>query len=438
MARTVKDVRLDTRAARDRLEPRKKPYYRVIETGRHIGYYKGLRGGSWLARTYDDGRYSEKKLGLADDVRDANGTDVLSFSDAQAAARRWFDELGRAEHGAPAGPYLVSQACDDYLKDYQHRRGKDEANTRGRLNRIKAELGVFEVRKLTATQIKAWHRERGASGRLTRAQGLDEAGNRTRLPFDKKDEDAQRRRLATANRNLTVLKSVLNLAFRNQEELGASIPTTKAWQSAAPAAETDAPKIRYLTDAEAVRLLNVCETDFRNLVAAALLTGCRYGELCRLRVRDFDAASASLRINVTKRGGSRSIALTDEGVNFFAHLSKGKAGGDHMLVQTTGEQWQSSNQIRRIVKASIDAKIAPTITFHILRHTYGSRLAMKGAPMAVIAAQLGHADTRMTERHYAHLAPSYVSDVVRGLLGSIGVAVPLNNVVALDSGSSAA
>ena len=52
--------------------------------------------------------------------------------------------------------------------------------------------------------------------------------------------------------------------------------------------------------------------------------------------------------------------------------------------------------------------------------------------MAVIAAQLGHADTRMTERHYAHLAPSYVSDVVRGLLGTIGVPVGATNVVAID------
>ena len=38
---------------------------------------------------------------------------------------------------------------------------------------------------------------------------------------------------------------------------------------------------------------------------------------------------------------------------------------------------------------------------------------MSGVPMGVIAAQLGHADTRMTERHYAHLSPSYVADTIR-------------------------
>jgi integrase len=38
---------------------------------------------------------------------------------------------------------------------------------------------------------------------------------------------------------------------------------------------------------------------------------------------------------------------------------------------------------------------------------------MRAVPMAVIARQLGHADTRMTERHYAHLAPNYIADTVR-------------------------
>jgi hypothetical protein len=31
----------------------------------------------------------------------------------------------------------------------------------------------------------------------------------------------------------------------------------------------------------------------------------------------------------------------------------------------------------------------------------------------VIAHQLGHSDTRMTERHYAHLAPNYVAEKIR-------------------------
>ena len=67
------------------------------------------------------------------------------------------------------------------------------------------------------------------------------------------------------------------------------------------------------------------------------------------------------------------------------------------------------------------ARIKPAVSFHVLRHTHGSTLAMKGVPMAVIAEQLGHADTRMTEKHYAHLAPSYVADTIRAHFPTLGI-----------------
>ena len=61
------------------------------------------------------------------------------------------------------------------------------------------------------------------------------------------------------------------------------------------------------------------------------------------------------------------------------------------------------------------------MTFHVLRHTHASQLAMRGVPMAVIARQLGHADTRMTEKHYAHLAPNYVADTIRANFPNLGI-----------------
>jgi integrase len=41
--------------------------------------------------------------------------------------------------------------------------------------------------------------------------------------------------------------------------------------------------------------------------------------------------------------------------------------------------------------------------------------------MGVIAKQMGHADTRMTEKHYAHLAPSYVADTIRAHFPKLGI-----------------
>lgn len=57
-----------------------------------------------------------------------------------------------------------------------------------------------------------------------------------------------------------------------------------AWSLIKPFTEVDRPKIRYLIDPEAARLVNACPLDLRQLVMGALLTGCRYGELAALTV----------------------------------------------------------------------------------------------------------------------------------------------------------
>jgi hypothetical protein len=57
-----------------------------------------------------------------------------------------------------------------------------------------------------------------------------------------------------------------------------------------------------------------------------------------------------------------------------------------------------------------------------------SRLAMRGVPLAVVAAQLGHADTRMVENHYGHLSPSYIAATVRATFAALGILEPSNVV----------
>ena len=90
-------------------------------------------------------------------------------------------------------------------------------------------------------------------------------------------------------------------------------------------------------------------------------------------------------------------------------------------VETARVAWGKSDQSRFMREACAAAKIMPAISFHDLRHTYASRLAMRGVPMGVIAAQLGHSDTRMAEKHYAHMSPSYVAETVRQSFGTLGI-----------------
>jgi len=126
--------------------------------------------------------------------------------------------------------------------------------------------------------------------------------------------------------------------------------------------------------------------------------------------------------------------LTEEGKEFFAAAGAGKEGDALLFRRETGGMWKASQQHRPLKAACKVAKIAPVISFHVLRHTYGSMLAMRGAPLAVIAEQLGHADTRITQRHYAHLSPSYVAETVRAKMPTLGIVEEVN-VVSLQAKS---
>ena len=46
---------------------------------------------------------------------------------------------------------------------------------------------------------------------------------------------------------------------------------------------------------------------------------------------------------------------------------------------------------------------------------------MRGVALQVIADALGHADARITHRHYAALSPSYVAGIIRANLPDLGV-----------------
>ena len=133
MARTLQDAKLDTRAARLRLKKRREPYWRSISEGLAVGYRKGVKGGTWIARHYssEHGRRYHS-IGTADDIADADGAHVLSFAQAQEAARKWFAHLARHDRGeVRSGPYTVSECLGDYLTWLQgHRKTGDDARYR--------------------------------------------------------------------------------------------------------------------------------------------------------------------------------------------------------------------------------------------------------------------------------------------------------------------
>jgi len=228
-----------------------------------------------------------------------------------------------------------------------------------------------------------------------------------------------RKRRATANRILGVLKAALNLAFRDGHA-----GSDEAWRRVRPFREASAPKVRYLDHSEAQHLVNACEPAFRPLVQCALLTGCRYGEIVGFRVGDFDRDAGTVSVRASKAGRPRHVVLTEDGITLFEQHIAGKTGTAPVFTRSDGVLWGKSHQHRPLREACRRAGIDPPASFHILRHTYATHLLRAGAPLPVIAANLGHSDTRMTERHYAHLVPSHVAQVIRATMPKLGLVQP--------------
>jgi integrase len=421
MARTVRNSKIDTRNVRLKLPQRREPYWSVISPGAYIGYRRGTSG-TWIARIRIDGRQHYEAVGAADDVRDANGLDVLSFAQAQEQARAWFDRKGceLAGLGEPqAGPYTVADAIEDYLAAREARGGKGSGHDRTTAAaRIVPALGKIDISRLTSRQITAWLNELSQAPKHVRSS---RGGPQRTRELDKDDVEAVRRRRASANRILAILRAALTFAWQSHK-----VSIDEAWRRIKPFREAAAPVVHYLCDDESRKLVNATQGRFRDLVRGALVTGCRYGELVRMRAADFNASSGTVTVKVSKSGKPRHVVLADEGRALFEQLTAGLAPQDLIFRRDDSAAWARSHQQRPLAEASKVAKLDPPATFHILRHSYASSLAMRGVPMGVIAAQLGHADTRMTEKHYAHLAPSYVADTIRAALPGLGIIEPNN------------
>jgi integrase len=375
MAKRVRDTGLESRAARAKLKARGKPYYKGIGQGLHLGYRKGATEGKWVARVYaGDQQYIVKTIAVADDIVDADCTHVLNFWQAQERAR----EVGGQT--IYKGPIRVRDVMADYVAYLGDRAYDSKLRTE---MHILPKLGDELVGNLTADQIRSWHSE------MVRIND---------------DPEATRKQRSSANRVLTILKAGLNRAFKEGK-----VDSDSEWRRVEPFKAVDASRNRYLTLAEIDRLLNACTPDFRLLVRGALETGARYGELCRLKCGDFNADSGTVHIRKSKSGKERHIILTEDGQSFFTELATGQPSDAPLF----GKWWKRTEQTRWMNLASEAARIQPEVTFHGLRHTWASLAVMSGMPLMIVAKNLGHADTRMVEKHYGHLAPSYLVDQVR-------------------------
>jgi integrase len=365
-------------------------------------------------RRWAGGGYVAETIGVADDAEPADGERILTFDEARRKALEWVKEARKTARGhtqprrTKTAPYLVSNAIEDYLA-FLDRERKSGPKSRALANgSILPQLGHIALRDLTEAMLKDWQHALAASPRRVRG-GAEQPPPAT--------EEERRRRRASANRVWAVLSGALNYAFEGEIK---HIDTDAAWRRVKPLAEADSPKLDWLSAEKMRALADAAEPSFRALIVAAMHSGARYSELARLVVEDFDPRADTLLIRSSKSGKHRKVVLTEEASAFFQGLCAARAPYEIMLRRADGRLWTPGAQDRPM-RASCAAAGIQRVSFHALRHSYASNAAMDGVPSIMIAAALGHSDTRITERNYAHLDPKGVREMLRSLRKPLGL-----------------
>ncbi len=409
MARASRDTRLENRSNRLKLKLGTR-FYVTISAGLSLVYRRPGKGGSgsWSCRVKNTlGNDRMIRIGSADDHQDADGQTVFTYSQAQERCRLLAKESLTASTGKPT---TFQEAADRYLVWYEiHRRAFRETQTTVNAH-ILPYWGNKLIIEISTPEIRRWHEKLAATPARKRSSQFSLKIEHREKPTT---HDEKRARKSTANRILTVYKAILNKAF--QDDL---VSDDTAWRRIKPFEHADEPVIRFLTVAECALLVNSCPPHFRSLVKAALFTGCRYGELVRLLVKEVNLDTQMVYISPeSKNGKGRHIPLHREGLDFFRSCTQGKTGEDHVFLRSDGKPWGKNHQVRLLKTACAQAKIEPGISFHELRHTYASTLAQLGTDLLTISKLLGHADTRITARHYAHLCDNTLKTAVAKLPG---------------------
>jgi integrase len=166
-------------------------------------------------------------------------------------------------------------------------------------------------------------------------------------------------------------------------------------------------RLRFLTEVEIDSLLTTCTPHLRPIVETALLTGMRRGELLSMKWEQI--RNGFIYLTETKSGKARQIPINERLAQVFREVRRGnQLKSTYVFCDSQGRRFYEVK--RSFVSACRRAGIED-FRFHDLRHTFASRLVMKGASLKAVQELLGHADMKMTMR-YAHLSQEHLRDSV--------------------------
>jgi integrase len=202
----------------------------------------------------------------------------------------------------------------------------------------------------------------------------------------------------TINRTLALIRAILNMAYKEWEWID-SVPAIK--QMPEPQG-----RIRWLTHAEADRLIKELPDHLKFMVRFALATGLRESNITGLEWSQVDLKRRCAWIHGDQAKGKKPIAvpLNDEAISVI----RAQIGKHEVCVFTYEGQPMRKAHNHAFDKALVRAGIED-FTFHGLRHTWASWHIQNGTPVHVLKELGGWSDLKLVQR-YAHLSADHLAE----------------------------
>jgi integrase len=148
------------------------------------------------------------------------------------------------------------------------------------------------------------------------------------------------------------------------------------------------------------------------IVLLAINTGMRRGEIFTLTWQCVDTQKRQITVlgEHTKSGKTRHIPMNNEAVGVIERW-RAQSENTNGIVFPNPKTGERLVDIKKRWKTILEMAGINDFRFHDLRHTFASKLVMKGVPLNTVRELLGHASLDMTLR-YAHLDTTHKANAV--------------------------
>lgn len=308
---------------------------------------------------------------------------------------------------------------------------EDEAQAKEYHDRLRAEIWrgrvVRDAQKHTATEAidrfireRAHKRSRRDDERYAEWWKEQFASAQVRLLEDVtpdvvagiRDEEREKVSVATVNRKLAFLRSVINAACKEW-----------LWLESAPKFRLipgEVERRRFLTPDEVSRLVQALPRPFADMALLAVATGLRQGNVFGLKWSDVDLGKrrVTLTHEVMKNGLPLSLPLNETAVSV---IRKWVGQDDHYVFVYKAERVKELPS--RMWAAALEQAGLVDVRWHDLRHTWASLMRQAGVGLDDLQ-ELGGWESRVMVQRYAHLNVDHLAPHARVLDGVLSRGKP--------------